>query len=166
VIITHAHSDHYSGLTYQVDEHYTPAFPNARHYLGISDWQPNNFEELEKQTLSVIHQRSLMTFVDGVLDLGDGLRILPAPGETPGHQILLVHTSGLEYYFTGDLYHHPLEFSEPGLSGYWAETEVIQASKDELIERATNCGGLVYFSHIEKPYRVERIGQEVHWLEA
>ena len=165
VIITHAHSDHYSGLTYQVNDRYLPAFPNARHYLGISDWQPENFAELEKQTLAVVQQHGLLTLVEKVLDLGDGLRILHAPGETPGHQILLLQSGGAEYYFIGDLYHHPLEFSEPVRNGYWAETEIIQASKEELINRAVNSGGLVYFSHIERPHRVARVGAEVRWRE-
>jgi len=77
----------------------------------------------------------------------------------------VVQCGDKEEYFVGDLFHHPLEFSEPGRNGYWTETEVIQASKDELVERAANSGGHVYFSHIERPYRVERIGQEVHWRE-
>ena len=166
VIITHAHFDHYNALTYQVNDRYLPAFPNARHYLSMSDWQPENFAELEKQTLAIVHQNGLLTLVEGALDLGDGLRILPAPGETPGHQILLVHTGGSESYFIGDLYHHPLEFSEPGRNVNWAETETMQASKEKFIERAANSGGLVFFSHMERPHRVERIGQEVHWPEA
>ena len=43
VIITHAHFDHYNGLTCVVDGRYVPAFPNARHYLGAGDWQPETF---------------------------------------------------------------------------------------------------------------------------
>ena len=165
VIITHAHFDHFNGLTYQVNDRYRPAFPNARHYLNIGDWQPENFAELEKQTLAVVHQHGLLTLVEGVLDLGDGLKILPTPGETPGHQILLVQADGLEFYFIGDLYHHPLEFSEPERNVYWAEMESMQASKEKFIERAVNSGGLVYLSHMERPHRVERLDHEVHWYE-
>lgn len=166
VIITHAHTDHYGGLTYQVNDCYLPAFPNARHYLGLSDWQPDNFAELEKQTLAVVQQHGLLTLVEGVFDLGDGLRILPTPGETPGHQILQVKLDEKEHYFVGDLYHHPLEFSEPGQNGYWADRETMNTSKKDFIKMAENGNGLIYFSHIEKPYRIEHIGQEIHWHEA
>jgi len=166
VIITHAHSDHYSGLTYQVNDCYLPAFPNARHYLGIGDWQPETFTKLEHQTLSVVHQHGLLTLVEGDLDLGDGLRIMPSPGETPGHQLLVVQCGDKEEYFVGDLFHHPLEFSEPGRNGYWAETEVMNTSKEDLIKRVSRSSGLVYFSHIERPHRLEIIGQKIHWREA
>ena len=165
VVITHAHSDHYSGLTLQVEDHYLPAFPNARHFLGIGDWQPEKFTELEQHTLSVIHQCGLLTLVEGELDLGDGLRILPSPGETPGHQILAVQCDEKEDYFVGDLFHHPLEFSEPERNGYWADSEIMNTSKEDLIKRASISDGLVYFSHLERPYRVEMIDQEVYWHE-
>ncbi len=165
VIITHAHFDHYNALTYQENDRFLPAYPNARHYLGKGDWLPENFADLEKHTLVVVNEHGLLTLVEGELDLGDGLRILPSPGESPGHQILLVQTGGRESYFVGDLYHHPLEFSEPERNAYWAEIESMQASKEELIERAAISGGLVYFSHLERPHQVERIGQEVHWRE-
>ena len=166
VVITHAHFDHYNALTYQVNDNYLPAFPNARHYLGIGDWQPENFAELEKQTLAVVHQHGLLTLVEGVLDLGDGVWILPAPGESPGHQILYVQAGEIEAFFVGDLYHHSLEFSEPERNAYWVELEFMQASKENLIKRAAISGGLVYFSHLERPHKVERIDQEVRWCEA
>src|SRR5215471_16268431 len=34
LIITHAHYDHYSGITTQSNRHYLPTFPNARCFLG------------------------------------------------------------------------------------------------------------------------------------
>jgi glyoxylase-like metal-dependent hydrolase (beta-lactamase superfamily II) len=109
VIITHAHFDHYNALTHQVEGRDLLAFPNARHYLSAHDWQPETFTELEERTLALVQQQGLLTQVEGVFDLGDGLTILPAPGETPGHQILLVQKGEFEAYFIGDLYHHYLE---------------------------------------------------------
>ncbi len=56
-------------MTYQENDHYLPAFPNARHFLGIGDWLPEKFMELEQQTLSVVHQYGLLTLVERELDL-------------------------------------------------------------------------------------------------
>ena len=42
----HAHFDHYNGLSLPDDDGYRPAFPNARHYLGIRDYNPADFDEL------------------------------------------------------------------------------------------------------------------------
>src|SRR6266852_2989076 len=58
-------------------------------------------------------------------------------------------------YVTGDLYHHVLEFDEPGRNVYWAEPETMQASKAMLMARAGASGAKVYFAHIEGAWRVE-----------
>jgi glyoxylase-like metal-dependent hydrolase (beta-lactamase superfamily II) len=149
VVITHAHFDHINGLTQLVEGRYVPAFPNARHYLGAGDWDPEHFEALENNTLAVVEQHGLLNLVRGPLELGEGLEIVPAPGETPGHQVLHLNASGVEAYFTGDLYHHPLEFEEPGRNVFWAEPEAMQASKAMIMQRAAASGALVYFAHIE-----------------
>ncbi len=166
VVITHAHWDHINGLTRLVDNHYVPTFPQARHYLGKGDWQPEQFEELENNTLKVVHSHGLLTLLDGSFELGEGLTILPAPGESPGHQILHLHVGGTEAYFVGDLYHHPLEFAEPDRNVQWAAPDTMQASKAALIQHAAQSGARVFFAHIESPYRVQLTGRKPHWQAA
>jgi glyoxylase-like metal-dependent hydrolase (beta-lactamase superfamily II) len=101
--------------------------------------------------------------VDGSLDLGDGLTLLPAPGETPGHQIVWLKNEAEETYIVGDLFHHPLEFDEPGRHPLWAEPQSLQTSKSMLIERAAKSGAQVFFTHIEGPLRVEQSNGEMVW---
>jgi glyoxylase-like metal-dependent hydrolase (beta-lactamase superfamily II) len=149
VVITHAHFDHINGLTKWIDGRYEPTFPTARHYLGAGDWDPAEFEDLQKFTLGVIEQHGLLTLVHGPLELAPGLDIVPAPGETPGHQLLHVKAGDLEAYITGDLYHHTLEFAEPGRNVAWAEPAAMAASKAMLMARAQASGAQVYFAHIE-----------------
>jgi glyoxylase-like metal-dependent hydrolase (beta-lactamase superfamily II) len=155
VVITHAHFDHINGLTRRVDGRYEPAFPNARHYLGAGDWNPANFEGLEENTLVVLERRGLLTLVNGPLALAPGLDLVPAPGETPGHQLVHVQSSEGEAYITGDLYHHPLEFEEPERNVVWAEPVAMAASKAALMARAEASRAMVYFAHIEGQWRVE-----------
>ncbi len=166
VIITHAHLDHFNGLTRLVDNRYVPTFPNARHYLGAGDWQPEHFGSLEEHTLKVVHHHGLLTLLDGPINLGEGLTILPAPGESPGHQILHLQTGGIEAYFVGDLYHHPLEFVEAAQNVHWAVPDVMRASKSVVIERAATSGACIFFAHIEGPYRVELMGHTARWRAA
>ena len=149
VVITHAHFDHINGLTKRVDGRYVPAFPTAHHYLGAGDWTPAEFEDLQKLTIGVIEQHGLLTLVHGPLALAPGLDLVPAPGETPGHQLLHVKAERLEAYLTGDLYHHRLEFDEPGRNVTWAEPVAMAASKAKLMALAEASGADVYFAHIE-----------------
>src|SRR5262249_43430433 len=133
LVITHPHFDHINGLTRRKASRYVPVFPNARHYLGAADWLPDEFEPLRRNTIGAIHADGLLQLVDDVFDLGDGLEIIPAPGETPGHQLLHLRAQGLEAYLTGDLYHHPLEFAEPDRDVTWAEPQAMRASKAALM---------------------------------
>ena len=154
VVITHAHFDHINGLTQRVDGSYVPVFRNARHYLGAGDWNPANFGALEINTLAVLEQHGLLSLVHGPLALAAGLTIVPAPGETPGHQLLHLAAGGREAYFTGDLYHHVVEFDEPARNVTWAEPVSMAASKASLMAAAQASRAQVYFAHIEGAWRV------------
>jgi glyoxylase-like metal-dependent hydrolase (beta-lactamase superfamily II) len=163
LIITHTHFDHYNGISRLVDGRPVLNFPQARHYLGAEDWKPANFGKLEKHTLKLAHEEDLLTLVEQPLELGNGLTILPAPGETPGHQILHLSHQGEHAYFVGDLYHHPLEFVQPSLNVKWADEGFMQTSKEMLIQHAASVAAQVYFAHIPGPYRVKKEGDGFDW---
>ena len=162
VVLTHAHFDHINGVTQRVNgpfsghstNRFQPTFANARHYLGRADWRPNGFNDLETRTLGVLHENNLLQLVDGRLPLGDGLTIIPAPGETPGHQLLLLETAVKSALFLGDLYHHSLEFAEPERCVVWADRPTMQASKTMVRQLVGDQPIDLYFSHIAGCYRL------------
>jgi glyoxylase-like metal-dependent hydrolase (beta-lactamase superfamily II) len=160
VVITHPHLDHTLGLASPVDHPTRPVFPNARHYLSARDWNPGVADEMEMRPLEVLYNAGILTLVEGEYDLGDGLTILPAPGETPGHQILWLKTAKTEAYFIGDLFHHPLEFQELGRHPVWADKQALETSKVMVAERAASSGAQIFFTHIEGVYRVEHSSDE------
>ena len=167
VIITHAHPDHYSALSKSIEGSYIPAFPQARHYLSMADWNPEGFWALPERTLMLVKQHGLLNLIEGVVDLGDGMTILPMPGETPGHQILYLQTEEQNIYFAGDLYHHPIELTEASQNVKWAALDEMEASKAALMKRAAEVGGLVYFTHISGSYRVvEGSDRTMEWQSA
>lgn len=164
VIITHAHFDHYGALGRVKNGRYEASFPQARHYLNKADWQPELFDELEERTLNVVARKGLLDLVEGELDIGDGLTILPLPGETEGHQILCLAGENGEFYFGDDLYHHALEMVDPSANVYWAAAPAMRRSKAALMERAARNNGKVYFTHIAGSFRVASIGEDaVAW---
>ncbi len=159
VVITHPHLDHTLGLSRPVNDPVEVLFPQARHYLGAADWNGDKMEQVERTPLEIIQRAGLLTLVRGELDLGDGLVILPAPGETPGHQLLWLATPRGEACFVGDLFHHPLEFDESDRHPVWADAPVLQASKARLAERAAARMAQVFFTHIVGPHRVAANGK-------
>lgn len=170
LVITHVHFDHYAGITTERDGQYMPSFPNARCYLGRADWEgPETRRALQdpnsedSRTLGVLHQRGLLELVEGNHDLLPGVRIIAAPGETPGHQIVRVHLDGQTLYCLGDLYHHAVEVEQPTWMVEWANSDANFASRHALAEAALAEGALLIPAHMPVG-RLERTASGVRWV--
>ena len=77
--------------------------------------------------------------VDGELELLPGLRLVPAPGHTPGSQIVVVDTGGRPVVIAGDTAVFSAELDEPRTEG------------QRLIRSLDP--GLVWLSHETEPWR-------------
>ena len=77
--------------------------------------------------------------VDGELDLLPGLRLLPAPGHTPGLQVVVIQTSGRPVVIGGDVAVSHGELDEPSTEG-------------QLRVRALD-PELVWLAHEHEPWR-------------
>jgi glyoxylase-like metal-dependent hydrolase (beta-lactamase superfamily II) len=171
VVLTHLHFDHFSGITRAQDGRQAACFPRAQHYVGRADWGNANAkradpDSLEGQTLGVIERLGLLRLVDGDLELGGGVRILAAPGETPGHQIVRVSSEGQMLYCLGDLYHHPLEVEHSEWLVHWADPDTTRASRRRLADAALAENALLSATHIPGLGRLRRQGTGVRWNNA
>lgn len=123
VVHTHLHADHVGWDTHLVDGAWASTFPNARHlytqreldYRRTQD-EPGT-EEVFADSIEPIFAAGLADIVAEDEDLGDGLRLAPTPGHTPGHTSLWIHSGGERAVVTGDLIHHPVQCAHPE----WAE---------------------------------------------
>jgi N-acyl homoserine lactone hydrolase len=77
--------------------------------------------------------------VDGALDLLPGLRLVPAPGHTPGSQIVLVEMGGRSVVVGGDMAVFHAELDEPRTEGQ----RLVRALEPEE----------VWLSHEHEPWR-------------
>jgi glyoxylase-like metal-dependent hydrolase (beta-lactamase superfamily II) len=158
VVVTHAHFDHLGALARPDNQHRTPTFPRARHYLGRPEWDPAAFAAMARYDLQVVDAAGLLTLVDGDRDLGDGLSLIAAPGESAGHMLVRVQVGNEVAYVVGDLYHHAIEFAEASPSVRWVDSEVMRASQRALTTSAAMEDARLYFSHIEGAHVVRRVG--------
>jgi glyoxylase-like metal-dependent hydrolase (beta-lactamase superfamily II) len=155
LVITHAHFDHYIGITVEQDGNYVPRFPNARVYLGRPDWEMPETQEalhdpnsIDSHTFGVLDHLGLLELVEGNYDLVPGVRIIAAPGESPGHQIVRVHSRGQALYCLGDLFHHPAEVEQPTWMVRWADASSNLASRRALIEAALQEQAILVAAHM------------------
>ncbi len=170
LIITHAHFDHYSAVTTQRDGYYIPAFPNASCFLGQADWENlgtrqalQDPDSLDSHTFGVLHRLGLLQLVEGNRELLPGVRIIAAPGESPGHQIIRVHSEGQTLYCLGDLYHHAVEVEQPDWMAEWASREANIASRRALAYAALAENALLVAAHMPVG-RLERTASGVSWV--
>jgi N-acyl homoserine lactone hydrolase len=77
--------------------------------------------------------------VDGELELLPGVRLVPAPGHTPGTQVVVVEGEGRPVVIGGDMAVWHGELDEPQTEG-------------QLLVRGMN-PGLVWLAHEHKPWR-------------
>ncbi len=171
VVVTHAHGDHFNATTRETVVGFVPTFPQAQIHLGRADWEAPRLQaaladpaSLESRTFGVLHRAGLLSPVDGDRELGEGIRIIAAPGETPGHQVLRVRSGGQTLYCVGDLYHHPLEVDHPTWMVPWADRDANLASRRALAEAALVEGALLIATHIPGIGRLERTTTGVTWV--
>jgi glyoxylase-like metal-dependent hydrolase (beta-lactamase superfamily II) len=174
VVITHAHWDHFAGTTSPASSGgYEPTFPAATYYLGAADWLEPEMQvalgkmtSLEGRTLRVLRERGVLQLLDRSKQLAPGIDILPAPGETKGHQIVRVHSEGETAYMVGDLFHHVVEVEHPDWMVIWADAETMRTTRRWLLDRALAENALLIAAHIAAPGRIRQGNSGLRWVDA
>jgi glyoxylase-like metal-dependent hydrolase (beta-lactamase superfamily II) len=115
LLLTHAHWDHVDGALVERDGRPVPRFPSARHLIGRLDWEVaragTHPHSLCLAELTALHDAGVLDFVDGDREIAPGITMVDAPGETPGHHVVLVESRGESFVHLADLYHHPVELA-------------------------------------------------------
>ena len=174
VVITHAHFDHFNGLTQTTEDgSLEPVFPNATVYLGMGDWLSMEMRaaletenSLEARTFGFLDACGLLIVVDGHRSIAQGIEILPTPGETPGHLSVRMESSGQTLYCVGDLYHHEVEVERPDWAVTWADKPAIRASRSVIADAALRENALLVATHIRGFGRLALGRDGVRWTQA
>ena len=155
VVITHAHYDHYAGVTIESHGAHVPAFPNATYLLGREDFEnPDTQKSLRdpnsevSQTFGVLQKAGKLELVDRSRRLSEEIEIIASPGETPGHKIVRLHSDGETLYCVGDLFHHACEVEHPSWMASWDDPKTNLESRGELLRNALKEKALLAPSHM------------------
>jgi glyoxylase-like metal-dependent hydrolase (beta-lactamase superfamily II) len=150
VVLTHAHPDHIGGVA---DSRGRPAFPNARHVIAEAEWEFWTSSRASMESLRV-PQRAKVAMgpaarrnleivrfqiepVSRETEIAPGVRLIPAPGHTPGHLAVLISSGSDKLLNIGDAAAHPLHLEQPEWeNGFDLDPRQAVATRRELLERA------------------------------
>jgi glyoxylase-like metal-dependent hydrolase (beta-lactamase superfamily II) len=162
VVHTHLHADHVGWNTRLRDGAWVPTFTNATHHLPQGDWA-----HYKARYDNGEHDVSFGSFADSVIPLlevcethlvdadssvAEVLRVLPAPGHSPGQIALELRAGNQTLIFSGDVMHSPLQVLAPEVNSRWCELpDVARRTRVELLARAASSNVTLLPAHYAGP---------------
>ncbi len=134
-----------------------PTFPRARYVAPGADWEFYTAPEraLEKEfvrtDLLPLAEGDRVELVDEAT-VAEGVRLLPTPGHSYGHSVVLLSSEGQSVLVAGDLVHHRLQLEGPDLVHRWdVLPEQVPGSRRRMIRLALELDALVLPAHDPYP---------------
>jgi glyoxylase-like metal-dependent hydrolase (beta-lactamase superfamily II) len=166
IVLTHAHPDHIGGV---IDAEGRLAFPNAQVFMTRQEWDfwsgPDVLLRLPRHLPQVARERQTRTFlarfpalqpkvtlIDGETEVARGIRVLLAPGHTPGHAIVQLASGGETLLYISDTVLHPIHLMHPEWHPvYDMDQEQAETTRRSVFSRTTSEGMLVFAFHFQFP---------------
>lgn len=161
LILSHAHPDHIGGI---LDTAGNPQFPNATYHISQVEWDfwttasttssndlANFFATLAQNTLQPLEGR--VERFDGETVIVPGVRVIPAPGHTPGHYAVMIGEGDDRVLNIADTtLHYITGLEEPTWqTGLEVDPVVAEQSRIALFSQASNERFKVFGYHFPFP---------------
>jgi glyoxylase-like metal-dependent hydrolase (beta-lactamase superfamily II) len=155
VVMTHLHFDHSGGTTRRTAAGtLEPVFKRAKHVVQKLEWEDathpheRNRASYLGENIGPLGEAGLLQIVDGETELAPGVRVLPTPGHTRGHQSVLIgEDDGPKALFLGDVAPTAVHMRLPWVMAYDLDPARTVATKRALFTRAVEESWLLLWGH-------------------
>jgi glyoxylase-like metal-dependent hydrolase (beta-lactamase superfamily II) len=160
IVHTHLHVDHVG---------WDGVFPRARYVVHRDDWaffmvpwQVRERPHLHR--LEPLQEEGLVDLVAGEAEVVPGIRVLPSPGHTPGHQHVRVDHGGSSALILGDVVVHPEQLADPHLVyASDGDGETAADTRTRVLGEVADEGVPAIATHFRGPGRVGRSDDGFTW---
>jgi glyoxylase-like metal-dependent hydrolase (beta-lactamase superfamily II) len=165
---THLHFDHASGFCCRdAGGEIRVSLPKAIHHIQRRQWEaalgPNEKDRASffPEYILPIERAGLLRLADGVVEIYPGVTLIPTDGHTPGHQVILISTSGGNVLYCGDLIPLASHVNLPFIMAYDHFPLKTLEEKRQMLGRAADGGWILFFEHDPEiaAARVRRTGE-------
>jgi glyoxylase-like metal-dependent hydrolase (beta-lactamase superfamily II) len=134
VVYSHLHVDHVGWASTGG----RPTFARARHHIHAQDWKHFVIEGADEAVRDkVFPLRDATELWEGdCTSLFDWLRLVNAPGHTPGASVALIESRGQSLALIGDLFHHPAALDHPSWRcGFDWDAQAAESTRAEWVQK-------------------------------
>jgi glyoxylase-like metal-dependent hydrolase (beta-lactamase superfamily II) len=155
VVMTHLHFDHSGGTTRRTAAgRLEPIFARAKHVVQRAEFQAathpheRNQASYLAENVTPLDEAHLLQLCDGETEIAPGVRVIPTPGHTPGHQSVLIDDgAGHKLLFLGDVVPTSIHVRLPFIMSYDLDVTGTLESKRRILTAARDERWLLVFGH-------------------